>query len=249
MRKKLAVLVLAGMVILQGAVGSPLTDSFSFLNENSQFVNLVDAIKKDGNLDQACRIRDSLVSATDKTTEQTIIEIRSATLLSRLCVELPTQDDALIKSLLKEAEAKLKGLEDQRFITLILKSDIDAVWYLLNPRNLGKGISSSKQINKAYAEFPNEISSLLLKANSMLYAPSFAGGDIKKALNMYLDILKRGESILSPWDRSSLYSGIGIACYKLKDFTNAKGYLAAAKAMYPFDSLLDEYIALLEKEL
>ncbi|MDD3904274.1 MAG: hypothetical protein PHO09_11405, partial [Sphaerochaeta sp.] len=69
------------------------------------------------------------------------------------------------------------------------------------------------------------------------------------ALNMYLDILKRGESILSPWDRSSLYSGIGIACYKLKDFTNAKGYLAAAKAMYPFDALLDEYIALLEKEL
>ena len=249
MKKKLAILVFIGLVALQGAVGVPLTDSFSFLTENTLFVSFVDALKKEGNGEKACLIRDSLVLPTEKTPEQKVTEIRTATLLARFYVEGSPQEEMHIRSLLNEAETKLTELNDQRFYSLILKSDIDAVWYLFNPKNLGKGISSSNQINKAYKDFPTEVSSLLLKANSMLYAPSFAGGNVRKALNLFLDILGHNEEILSPWDRSSLYSGIGIACYKLKDFTNASGYLSAAKILYPFDALLDEYIALVEKEL
>ena len=152
--------------------------------------------------------------------------------------------------MLREAEEKLGLLEkDQAFHALILGSEIDGIWYLLNPRSLGKGMSSSRKINKAFKAFPQEVSSHVLKANSMLYAPSFAGGDIRGALNMFLSILKDADAFLSPWDRSSLYSGIGIACFKLKDYQNAKGYLAAAKAIYPFDAVLDDYIAQVENLL
>ncbi|MBI9094685.1 MAG: hypothetical protein JEY71_07370 [Sphaerochaeta sp.] len=198
---------------------------------------------------KAENLRLRIYAQNEEEPESTIKRIRTDTSLARLYVETK-KDTGRVEELLQEAEKKLELLGDkQGFYTLILGSEIDGIWYLHNPRNLGKGISSSRKINKAFKEFPQEVSSRLLKANSMLYAPSFAGGDIKGALNMFLGLLKDADALLSVSDRSSLYSGIGIACFKLKDYQNARGYLVAAKAIYPFDAVLDDYIAQVEKAL
>jgi len=237
------------LVALQAIAGASFSDGFSFLERNPLFIEFMAAVRTEGSVEKAEELRLRL-SAQDKSEpEAAITKIRVDTSLARLYVEKNAQGKNRAEKLLEAAEQKLDLLDKNSFHALILGSEIDGIWYLQNPRSLGKGMASSRKINKAYKEFPQEVSSRLLKANSMLYAPSFAGGDIKGALNMFLAIQKDAVTPLSPWDRSSLYSGIGIACFKLKDYQNAKGYLAAAKAIYPFDAVLDDYIAQVEKAL
>ncbi len=249
MFRKTAFFLCLCLVVLQGVVGANLTDGFSFLERNPLFMEFLSAVKTEGNVEKAEQLRLSLYAQKEMEPEATIKKIRTDTSLARLYVETNTHIQRG-EELLLEAEKKLEFLkQEQSFFALILGSEIDGIWYLQNPRSLSKGISSSRKINKAFKEFPQEVSSHLLKANSMLYAPPFAGGTIKGALTMFLAILEDADEQLSRWDRSSLYSGIGIACFKLKDYQNAKGYLAAAKALYPFDAVLDEYIAQVEKAL
>ena len=237
------------IVALQGAIGANLTDGFSFLEKNPLFIEFVSAVRTDGSVEKAEELRILLFAQIDDEPEATIKEVRINTSLARLYVETAKKSNVRAEELLQEAEKKVELLEKNSFHALILGSEIDGIRYLQNPRSLGKGMSSSRKINRAYKEYPQEVSSQLLKANSLLYAPGFAGGDVKESLNMFLAIRKEADTLLSPWDRSSLYSGIGIACFKLKDYQNAKGYLAAAKAIYPFDAVLDDYIAQVEKAL
>ena len=238
------------LVALQGIAGASLTDGFSFLVKNPLFIEFMTAVRTEGSMEKAEELRLRLYAQDEVEPESTIKKIRVDTSLARLYVETEKTKKERFEELLNEAEEKLGLLEKTHpFHALILGSEIDGIWYLQNPRSLGKGIASSRKINKAYKEFPQEVSSRLLKANSMLYAPSFAGGDIKGSLNLFLSILKDADTLLSPWDRSSLYSGIGVACFKLNDYQNAKGYLGAAKAIYPFDAVLDDYIAQVENAL
>ena len=249
MVRRIIVSICIGLVCLYGVTAANLPDGFSFLQEDPLYIQFISAVRVEGNIEKAEGFLALLHAQTGQRTETTVKQIRTNTAMARLYVETNHENSDRVEQLLTEAEQKLKLLEKDSFYELILASEIDGIWYLENPKSLGKGISSSRNINKAFKEYPQEISSRLLKANSMLYAPSFAGGDIKGSLNMFLALQKDGASSLSPWDLSSLYSGIGIACFKLKDYQNAQGYLAAAKAIYPFDAVLDDYIAQVEKEL
>ncbi len=249
MFRRIAIILSLSVVSLYGITGANLTDGFSFLQKDPLFIEFMSAAKTDGCVKKTETSRLLLFEQTEEEPLATIKRIRINTTLARLYVETENEDIQRVEELLNEAEQMLESIEGNSLYALILGSEIDGVWYLSNPRSLGKGMSSSRKINKAFKEFPNEVSSRLLKANSMLYAPSFAGGDIKGALNMFLAIQKEAEGSLSPWDLASLYSGIGFACLKLKDYQNAMGYLKAAKAIYPFDAVLDSYIAQVEKLL
>ncbi len=249
MIRRIALGLCIGLITLYGVAGVEFRDSFSFLEKDKLFFDFMSAVRTEGCVEKAEKLRYLLYAQKEGEPEATIKQIRVNTSLARLYVETNDNKERG-EELLREAEQKLENLEKRHpFFALILGSEIDGIWYLLNPRNLGKGMSSSRKINKAFKEFPQEVSSHLLKANSMLYAPSFAGGDVRGALNMFLAIQRDAGVLLSPWDRSSLYSGIGIACFKLEEYQNAKGYLAAAKAIYPFDAVLDDYIAQVEKVL
>jgi len=247
MFRRIAIILSLSVVSLHGIAGANLTDGFSFLQKDPLFIEFMSAVRRDGCVEKGEEIRLLLYAQKESEPQATIKRIRIDTTLARLYIETENKDTQRSEDLLSEAEQRLESLDGNSFHALILSSEIDGVRYLNNPRNLGKGMSSSRKINKAFKVFPNELSSRLLKANSMLYAPSFAGGDVKGALNMFLAIQREAEGSLSPWDRSSLYSGIGLACLKLKDYQNAKGYLLAAKAIYPFDAVLDSYIAQVEK--
>ncbi len=74
-----------------------------------------------------------------------------------------------------------------------------------------------------------------MKANSLLYAPSFAGGDKAEALSLFLTLLEAGSSNLNTWDLSSIYVGIGRICMDRNEWDKALGYFTAARALYAFD--------------
>lgn len=249
MVRRLALMLSITLVALHAVAGASLTDGFSFLTRDPLFIAFMSAVKTDGSIDKAEELRLRLFAQDEAEPQATIKQVRINTTLARLYVETRIEEKKRIEELLQEAEQKLKSLDGDSFHALVLDSEINGIWYLLNPRSLGKGMASSRKINKAFKQFPQEVLAHLLKANSMLYAPSFAGGDTKGALNMFLAIQRDAQDSLSPWDRSSLYSGIGIACFKLKDYQNAKAYLAASKAIYPFDAVLDSYIAQVESLL
>lgn len=249
MVRRIAIILTITLVALQGVAGAKLTDGFSFLERDPLFIEFMSSVKTDGSVKKAEELRILLFEQNEGEPQATYKRIRINTTLARLYVETDNKEGGRVEELLEEAEQKLKSLDSDSFHALVLASEIDGIWYLDNPRSLGKGMASSRKINKAFKKFPEEVSAHLLKANSMLYAPSFAGGDIKGALNMFLFIQRETKGPLSPWDRSSLYSGIGIACFKLKDYQNAKAYLTASKAIYPFDAVLDSYIAQVEKVL
>ncbi len=227
-----------------------LDDDYGFLGDHAPFVQFMDVVRGDGDAMQGEVVRQQLVLKTVlQKEEQAVIAIRSATMLARLYTEIEKRDTERAKELLKEAESSLKSLTDGSFFHLMGEAEIDSIYYLINPSRLAKGISSNSKIKKAYVQYPNQIYAILMKANSLLYAPSFAGGDKDEALSLFLTLLEAGPSQLNSWDLSSIYVGIGRICMDREEWDKALGYFSAAKAIYAFDPTLDNYIRETEERL
>lgn len=243
MHKHMLTLLLCILSMQVALQGTALVDDFHFLKENELFVQFVDSVRNEGNSEKAEHLREAIIRSEGPIQHQSVFSIRTATMLSRLYTELVPPQKSHAQELLKEAERELKTLEGSPFFSLILSAEIDSIAYLINPRSLGKGISSNSKINKAYEQFPNQVYAILMKASSLLYAPRIAGGNVEKALTLYLQLLKEKEIQLAQWDIASIYSSIGIIASKRKEWQTAVSYLEIAKNLYAFDPTLDEYLA------
>ena len=227
-----------------------LDDDYGFFGEYPPFVQFMDIVRGEGDAMQGEVGRQQLLlNPLLQKEEQAVLAIRSTTMLARLYNEIETRDTERAKELLKEAESSLKHLPNGSFFHLMGEAEIDSIYYLINPSRLAKGISSNSKIKKAYAQYPNQIYAILMKANSLLYAPSFAGGDKDEALSLFLTLLEAGPSQLNSWDLSSIYVGIGRICMHREEWNKALGYFSAAKAIYAFDPALDDYIRETEERL
>ena len=241
--QKLLVTVLLGIIGMQASLqGASLDDDFQFLTDIPLFVQFIEAARDDGDAFRAEQVRNQLLMSSQDPERKAVITIKSATVLARLYTELSTPDKDRAQGLLSEAEGQLKHLESNSFLSLILSAEIDSIAYMINPRSLGKGISSNSKINKAYELFPKQVYAILMKASSLLYAPRIAGGNMDKALTLYLQLLNQRDLTLSRWDSASVYSSIGIIAAKRKEWETAYGYLTLAKSLYGFDPTLDEYL-------
>lgn len=228
---------------------SEYVDDFSFLSSIPSYQQYLEAVKMDGDTGKAEELRAGFPSLALSEQDISVLFIRSSVILARLYAEHKEGDKNRALQLLDEAENRLFMLEKESFLHLMLSSEIDGVHYLVNPRNLSKGIRSNSAINKAYKQYPKQISAILAKANSLVYAPSFAGGDVNKALSHYLGLLQDADTLLCAFDRASIYSGIGLVAMKRKEWQTAKQYFLAAKALSAFDPTLDAYLAQVEEKL
>ena len=219
-----------------------LVDDFSFLQEIPAFVQFVQAVRDEGDVQKGEELRIKLLQSLAEGQQRSVLSVRTATLLGRLYTEIEPKNLIRSKELLKEAEQDLPALQKNSYFALILEAEIDSIYYLINPKSLGKGISSNAKIKEAYKLYPQQVYAQLMKASSLLYAPSIAGGDVNKALQIYLMLLNEAKPVLSRWDTASLYSSIGVVSMKRKEWATAKGYLEAAKSLYHFDPTLDTYL-------
>ena len=247
---KLLVTLLLGLFGMQAALqGISLEDDFHFLKDNHVFVQFVEAARNEGNAEKAESLREDLLRASGDQERQTVVSIRSATILARLYTELAKPDKNRAEALLNQAQQAWRDLDSRSFFSLILSAEIDSIAYLINPRNLGKGISSNSKINRAFDQYPNQVYAILMKASSLLYAPRIAGGNVEKALSYYLQLLNQSDIQLSLWDTASVYSSIGIIATKRNEWETAFGYLSIAKSMYAFDPELDTYLQRVKERL
>ncbi|AEV27981.1 hypothetical protein SpiGrapes_0117 [Sphaerochaeta pleomorpha str. Grapes] len=250
MRKTIAFVLLFVFLVLHTSAAQTVTDSYAFLQGIPLYSQLLEETKNTGNFEQAKQIRSEILampSSSLDATQRVVLEIKADTALARMCIEVEPKQIPYAKELLGEAETKAGTLGKDTLYSYCALADINGIWYLISSLNLSRGIASSKLIGKAYTNFPTETTAILLKANSMLYSPSISQNSIKEALSMFLEVLRQKKDSLAKWDLANVYSGIGIACYKLGDLGNASGYLKAAKALYGLDNMLDEYLAELEK--
>lgn len=219
-----------------------LVDDFSFLQEIPAFVQFMQAVRDLGNAQKGEALRTALLTSYPEGEQSSVLSVRTATLLGRLYTEIDPKNLTRSKELLKEAEQELSALQKNSYVALILEAEIDSIYYLINPKSLAKGISSNAKIKEAYKLYPEQVYAHLMKASSLLYAPSIAGGDVNKALQIYLMLLNEAKTVLSRWDTASLYSSIGVVSMKRKEWATAMGYLEAAKSLYHFDPTLDTYL-------
>lgn len=250
MRKTIVLALLFGCFVLHTSTAQTLTDSYAFLQEIPQYIQFLEEAKNTGNFEKARQLRAEILALPFVSLDETqrmVLEIRTDTALARMCTEVEPKQTSYAKELLKVAEKKADALKKDTLYSYCALADINGIWYLISSLNLSRGIASSKLIGNAYTKFPTETTVILLKANSMLFTPSISKNSLKEALSMFLEVLRQKKDSLAKWDLATVYSGIGIACYKLGDLENASGYLKAAKALYAFDNTLDEYLAKLEK--
>lgn len=226
-------------------------DSYGFLKENETYCALVQALRHDGDEEEGMRLYAELKEMEPEgyTTEQTVaLQCKAATSLARYQVmEAQPKNTENAKAILLDALEKARKLEKETFFRLTLEADIQSVRFLADMGDLGSGIASNSALNKAFKLFPDEYYAVFLKANTQLFAPGIYGGNTREGCNRMIELYTGIGSEIARWDYASLLSCIGIACYKLKDYENAKGYLTAAKTLYPVDSQVDEYLA--KKEL
>lgn len=154
MVRRIVLILSLSLVTLHGVAGANIVDGFSFLEEDPLFISFIAAVRVDGNREDAEGLRHLLYARDEDEPEATIKRIRIDTTLARLYVETENSDKERVQQLLGEAEQKLESLESNSFHALILASEIDGIWYLDNPRSVGKGMASSRKINKAFKEYP-----------------------------------------------------------------------------------------------
>lgn len=232
-----------------------MTDKWAFLNHHAPFVQFVADVKNAepvDKVDQSYRtLIDSLSSSGLSEVNQLMLRSKANTTLARYYTEIRPKRNNDAKSLLKEAntfleEAAALGVPESMALTQ--EADIDSIWYLISSMNISKGLNSTKLTDKAWERYPEEITVKVMMANRLLYAPAIGGGDTKKALTIFLELMETAQQgLMAPWDMFSVYSGIGMACKKLGMDERAIQYLEVATQLYTGDSQIDEALAELQK--
>ncbi len=250
------ILLLALFLILPATLfaATAMSDQWGFLKSNAPFVQFVADVKNAepvGEVDEGYRtLIASLPSSGLSEANQLMIHSKANTTLARYYTEIRPKRNSDAKKLLKEASTLLEkamaaGIPEAMALTQ--EADIDSIWYLISSMNISKGLSSTKLTDKAWDLYPEEITVKTMMANRLLYAPSIGGGDTKRALTMFLELMEDAQGQMAPWDLFSVYSGIGMACKKLGMNERAIQYLEVATQLYTGDSQIDDALAELRK--
>ncbi len=249
----LVVLLLAFLPMTLFAATS-MTDQWAFLNHYTPFVHFVADVKNAEPVDKVDQsyqaVLDSLPASDLQEVNQLMMHSKANTILARYYTEIRPKRNNDAKNLLKEANAileKATALGVPESMALTQEADIDSIWYLISSMNISKGLNSTKLTDKAWELYPEEITVKVMMANRLLYAPAIGGGDTKRALMMFLELMETAQGQMAPWDMFSVYSGIGMACKKLGMDERAIQYLEVATQLYTGDSQIDEALAGLRK--
>lgn len=235
--------------------GNSMSDQWGFLKTYEPFVKFMAEVKNAKPVEQVDAtyrmLLDSLPGSALSEGNQIMTHLKANTTLARYYTEIKPKRNNDAKKLLKESETLLgqamtMGVPESMLLTQ--EADIDSIWYLVSSLNISKGLSSTKLTDKAWELYPNEITVKILMANRLLYAPSIGGGDTKRALTMFLEVMEDAQTAMAPWDLFSVYSGIGMACKKLGMDERAVQYLEVATQLYTGDSEIDKALAELRKK-
>lgn len=224
-------------------------DTLGFLSEKQEYSEIVSSVWNAKDLSLVLSNYENFVSKLNlQNNKDLVFYYRSTLIVARYCTQENNKKEA--KKLVEKAKdcfEKIKDIKEYESVRDALESEMDSVLYLISPLgNLSKGLSSSKLIEKAYENYPSEVSVSLAYANRLFYAPAIGGRDIKTAYEIYCNLLDFKE--INKWDKFSVLSGMGMYFKEKKDTDKALSYLTQASDIYYGDPEIIKAIGQIKKE-
>lgn len=212
-----------------------INDNFSFLKYNQYYSALMNTVKNNGSSDVLFSAIKELEKNKDNSEEDMIAYIRGNVTVADFIRET---DKKKAKEYLDIAKKDFNNLDysvDPKII-LVLDFCIKSISYSISPlANIKDGIASSKIIDDAFENYPDNPQIRILYAAKLLFAPKMAGGNKTEALNTFSPL--SAETSLADWDRFDILAGIGTALSDLGKENDAKRFIDAAKTIYPNSDL------------
>jgi len=231
LKKIVIIFIILSLVSLP--VFSKFIDSFSFLENYESYSLFIKAIKNNEAQPLCSKLYEKLDFSSSSLIEKSVLEIKTKLNYSRYLIENNQKSKAEI--LLKEAEIELQNIKTHEIFYNLLEAESKSLWYLINHfKYLSKAVKATNLTKSNFKSYSNEISAVLQYANLLLYTP---GKDPSEALKIFKTIENEN---LQVWDLFSLYSGLGISYFKLKNSTKALLYLSQAKNIYVGDELINK---------
>lgn len=230
MKKAFIIFIFFSLFTIPGF--SQFVDSFSFMEDSISYTQFIKAIKDNEDESLCLKLYEDLDFSSFDSPKKAVFEIKAKLNYSRYLIENNQKKSAEI--ILAEAENELQMLKTDELFYNILDAESKSLWYLINHfKYLSKAIQSTKLIKKNFISYSNEISAVLQYANALLYTP---GKNLEEALEIFKTL--ENEKLMA-WDQFSLYSGLGMSNFKLKNNKEALLYLSQAKNIYAGDDLIN----------
>ena len=180
-----------------------------------------------------------------------LAKARSAIALGRRYAELNENHTTKSLAMIATVELLLTSAHDVHASSIMIDTlgvHLESLRYLATGK-LSHGLGTARAIDRLYKENPNDISSIMLKADKLLYAPAIGGGNPKEALVLFSKAWNSIQSLsVCTWDRFTIIGGLGSALHKAKD-TRALDYITYARTLYTGDPVINDlYDMLVGKE-
>lgn len=238
--RRLLLCLAAGLAVAAALAAAPLEDCLSFLAGSAPFRALMEGLWNTEDAAVCQGLYDAVLDEADSKAdgaEGLCLALKADVAMARYWACGPYKSARKARACLKAALGRLERLDGAyapaRLATL---AEIRGLEYTISPLALGKGLEAKRLTERAYKENPGEVSAVLMYANSRLYAPALAGRDVDEALRLF----ERLQSFpaLSPWDRFSVRSGLGM-CLKSKGRGDeARSWLSKAMEIYHGDTVI-----------
>jgi len=239
-------------------------DSFAFLAQNKEYVELYDAIYncKEPAVVEKCYA--NLENSLGTSAQDWMTLLKGALNGSYYYLDIATKKNSKrAKELISYAykiyeELKKFGIDEKLLLPIhfcCLTMD-----YLAHPMNFAKGIEAIDVIDDAYKKYPNELTIANLYASRKLNAPSIGGGNVSEAIEIYKSLIAFFENsepssslgdgtsslkaslVASPWEMFDTYSNIAKGYIKQKDNKSALLYYNKALEIYPQNKVIQNAI-------
>ena len=218
-------------------------DSFSFMADNEQYVELYEAINNCMSANEVESRYETLKASLATTAQDWMILMKASLNCAHYHLEVaPKKNSKRAKELISYANDIYKALEkanvDERLL-MPLHFCLLSLDYLAHPLSIAKGLESVAVIDKAYESYPTELAIANLYAARRLNAPAIGGGDPTEASEIYTAILscittsQTDIPEVSKWELFDAYAGIAKCYAKQKDKEKALLYYEKALALYP----------------
>ena len=256
-------LLLALLVLLCATAlfASSYTDSFSYLQDYSKYVELYDAINNCCSTSEVDTSYEDLKASLGTSSKDWTVLLKASLNYAHYLLEIAEKKDTKkAKQLISNAEAIYEALEESVSEGKIsvpesnfkaLKFTCLTIGYLASPLSVSKGLESIKVIDSAFEEYPNEVSIATLYAARKLNAPAIGGGNADEAFRVFSSLLEfidsaEGANTL-PWDRFDIYCNLAKYYEKQKDSSKALELYKKALDVYPKNKSVLNAVDKLEK--
>ncbi len=231
MRRIIATLITAAVLV---SAAYSYTDSFSGMQSDPLFIELLDVIKNGGSAEDAEKAYMDYVLAEDDPVALSRVEYH----MVRYYMDKGMKEEA--EEHLAMEKERLNAIPDSAEEVEKLAAQVDATsseYYVTG--KLGAGMENNKLVKKMYKKFPDEFYAAIQEGFRLIYAPPIAGGSPKKALRIFSDVENNQDGI-SYLDHYSMLIGKAMALSGTGSYDESDSYLDEAERIFIFDKAIAE---------